>query len=116
MSELTGRELDRAIAEALGLNPQWSGEPYNNWWYSITGDDDLVMLSTSIPRYHADLNAVAAVCAERGWRLTVMPDVNAVQVEKPDAESDDGWRFYEVETPVMQEAAARALYAVLTAG
>lgn len=117
MSELTGRDLDRAIAEALGLKPQWASEPYNDWWYCIKGDDDLVMLSTAIPRYHDDLNAVAAVCAERGWALQLsirrMPDGNSFRVmitPYPDN------AVYASEGATWAEAAARALYAALTAG
>lgn len=110
MSEqLTGRALDKAIAEALGkrLSPPIveGGE-----WYGY-GDGRWANAIEPLTPYHADANATLAVCAERGWYLSFTRNSALIAY-------DIGGGFSRThrgdgETP--QEAAARALLAALTA-
>ena len=110
MSEqLSGRALDRAIAEALGLVTQF--QPHNEWWY-LTESEDRGRQFTPIPTFHADANATLAVCAERGLSAEFHRD--GATIRKWDTEYlriEREW--YERGEP--QEAAARALWAAITA-
>src|SRR5690606_17350805 len=80
-AELTGLELDRAIAKWLG----WTHiETVMRWedvdevgYYQFEalrgypmGKDDYSWVST----YHDDLDATAAECAKRGWALLLYPE------------------------------------------
>ena len=125
MSEqLTGRALDRAIAEALGWrinivndpqapyaevfapdgtevtpnnDPQWAYAPFN--------------YHEAYPAYHADANATLAVCAERGWYLSFTG--NTALIAYPIG--GDFARTHRGDGTTPQEAGARALLAALTA-
>ena len=117
MSEqLSGRALDRAIAEALGLVTQF--QPHNEWWY-LTESEDRGRQFTPIPTFHADANATLAVCAARGWalRFEIGDGVVEVLVPYPDEYDTYATKGYSstILTCSWQEAAARALLAAITA-
>lgn len=132
MSEqLSGRELDKAIALLLGYSVKKrrliapDGNPVKVATHGIgrfsedvelrevVGDDDF--LWAHAPAFHADANAVIAVCAERGWRLSfgrnLKKDLPYAAIEW----DDDDWDFVTTHGATPQEAAARALLAAITA-
>ena len=142
MSEqLSGRELDKAIALALGYTARWidwksahhSGvdgmyalhdpqgkqameghENENEAWFTPRSPGRTVY----VPAFHADANAVIGVCAARGWDILIQTDVWRGDTAE--------WRVEIRHTHTMvsvgeahgatpQEAAARALLAAITA-
>ena len=130
MSEqLTGRALDKAIAEALG----WRVEPVNeagydaNWVQVFDPSGDrcgylndhgnwverihVDRLDLVIPSPSADANATLAVCAERGWYLSFTG--NTALIAYPIG--GDFARTHRGDGTTPQEAGARALLAALTA-
>lgn len=121
MSEqLTGRALDKAIAEALGkrLSPPIveGGE-----WYGY-GDGRWANAIEPLTPYHADANATLAVCAERGWALEFAPrkwvgmgyEVMEMATVFTVGGNDESIA-HDGHGDTLQEAAARALLAALTA-
>lgn len=130
MSEqLTGRALDKAIAEALGWKLQRvEGGTWGHGYIVLTPDGknwvgnsrhlSQVVHNTealawgTLPAWSADANATLAVCAERGLSAEFYRD--GATIRKWDDEYlriEREW--YERGEP--QEAAARALLAALTA-
>lgn len=120
MSEqLSGRALDKAIAEALGkrLAPpiveggEWYGYGEGRWTNAIE----------PLTPYHADANATLAVCAERGWALAFCgaeknPKARFATITIfNDADEIDEAEYQRMTETTYQEAAARALLAALTA-
>lgn len=107
--QLTGRALDKEIAEALGkrLSPpiveggEWYGYGEGRWTNAIE----------PLTPFHADANAVIAVCAERGWYLSFTG--NTALIAYPIG--GDFARTHRGDGATPQEAAARALLAALTA-
>lgn len=130
MSEqLSGRELDRAIAIALGYTVKKNVDVINTYYtlYSPQGDFITTTLEGTspagidakdrawnhVPDYHADANAVIAVCAERGWRLSF--GRNARQQPAVTIDWDYGRSVCGGWGATPQEAGARALLSALTA-
>lgn len=146
MNELTGRELDRAIAVALGwtVREVSGGGTWGTGYALFTPDGKRwrhphpvsVTAPTrntedeawsNAPAFQADANAVIAVCAERGWTVRY-------EIDDEDPEHVE-WVVW-VETDTLrpntygrltneydgrsaanwQEAGARALLTALTAG
>lgn len=116
MSEqLTGRALDRAIAEALFINAIHS--PFDDEWYLPNGE--------RLPAWSADANATLAVCAERGWELRFEFDDSEEEITYVAWIAGDvmrpigsGYMTNEYDgrsTASCQEAAARALLTALAA-
>lgn len=132
-SELSGRELDRAIAVALGYrvipNDQsrfGKGHSLINPRGEVVGIPISAIASYCIfdledeawaaaPAFHADANAVLAVCSERGWRLGFGRNLKKDQPYAAIEWDDDDWDFVTVNAATPQEAGARALLAALTA-
>lgn len=139
--QLSGRELDKAIALALGYYVKKrriiapDGNPVKVATHGIgrfsedvelrevVGDDDF--LWAHAPAFHADANAVIDVCAARGWELRYELDHSeevtsyVAWVETDEMRPDRYGRLtneYDGRSAKSwQEAAARALLAALTA-
>jgi hypothetical protein len=106
-AQLTGRNLDRAIAEALGLVTQF--QPHNEWWY-LTESEDRGRQFTPIPDYSIDANAVIDVCAARGWYLSFTGNSALIAYDIGGGFA----RTHRGDGATPQEAAARALLAALS--
>ena len=110
--QLSGRAVDRAIAEALGLVTQF--QPHNEWWY-LTESEDRGRQFTPIPAFHADANAVIDVCAARGLSHSVEYDKHGVMFAAVWSKDERIIEHANVIDGKFQEALARALLAALTA-
>lgn len=113
-TQLSGRELDKAIALLLYPIVSKSGDMWRN---------DEKRIGGIVSQFHADANALIAVCAEHGLCLKVFPDGGAV-ITKPRQigladnrmwldDDDPRWESWDGATP--QESAARALLLALEA-
>lgn len=111
MNELTGRTIDRAIAVALGWRVSPPIEP-NGEWYGY-GSGRWVDAIEPLPRWSTDANAVIAVCAERGWRLTFGRNAKGLPAATIEIWGE-GFKSYSGHGATPQEAGARALLAALT--
>lgn len=125
--QLSGRELDKAIALALGYYVKKrriiapDGNPVKVATHGIgrfsedvelrevVGDDDF--LWAHAPAFHADANAVIDVCAARGWYLSFTGNSALIAYDIGGGFS----RTHRGDGATPQEAAARALLAALTA-
>lgn len=123
MNEL--RELDRAIAVALG----WHVERYDcggEFGYSLVDRNGKPVGTAAgenfwfehqpmetVSEWSADANAVIAVCAERGWRVSFDRDGEKPPYATIEWDYDD-WHFVKKSGATPQEAGARALLAALT--
>lgn len=127
MNELTGRELDRAIAVALGYYAQ-EVPTFNQYadpvytLYRGRGESVTWAHATSIeaawdkltPAFHADANAQLAVCAERGWAMYYDPDGAMVIVFSHEPGNERYYAELHDDDAPRQEVGARALLAALT--
>lgn len=117
--QLSGRDLDRAIAKALGIavvdSPELEWDDYQRDWVSLyyVGDDGL---PREVPWYSADANAQYTICAERGWTLIVDP--TGAQVIVPDIDESRESHYADLRedsNEPWQASAARALLLALGA-
>jgi len=126
--QLSGRELDKAIALALGYSVKRrrliapDGNPVKVATHGIgrfsedvelrevVGDDDF--LWARAPAFSTDANAVIDVCAARGWKLGFDLDGAEILVLGKHPSQD---RAHTGIGDTWQEAAARALWAAITA-
>ncbi len=124
MSEqLSGRELDKAIALALGYFVEKSIN--GREWILIdpelqhTGDENWVNSEAQawshVPAFHADANAVIDVCAAHGLSHSVEYDKHGVMFAAVWSKDERIIEHANVIDGKFQEALARALLAALTA-
>lgn len=129
--QLSGRELDKAIALALGYYVKKrriiapDGNPVKVATHGIgrfsedvelrevVGDDDF--LWAHAPAFHADANAVIDVCAAHGLSHSVEYDKHGVMFAAVWSKDERIIEHANVIDGKFQEALARALLAALTA-
>jgi hypothetical protein len=118
MSEqLSGYELDYAIARALGYRDvckdiSWLNDAEQGFvtFDIIKGWRD--GYEVTLPMYHVNANAQLALCAERGWRVLYTYGADG----RPQATMYAPLREFVGRGGTWEEVGARALLAALTAG
>ena len=140
MSEqLTGRALDRAIAEELGYTVEFIQNdefPRGTFRLDIplfsfyVPENHISRIATwqradiawsHVPQFHVSADVVLAICSGRGWALEFAPrkwvdmGYEALDIATVFVPNGDDCNVYEGHADSLQEAAARALLQALQA-
>lgn len=113
MAELSGRELDRAIAVALGWRPfQNSNLIRDVWFVEKPGSGQKPIL----PAFHADANVQIDVCVDRRLSLWFENRGGVVTALCHKPKPDGTFDICNATGNTWQEAGARALLSILELG